>query len=242
MKKKSRTYKRVLLKLLGEALLGEHQYGIDPKVAHAIARQVRAAVKAGVQVAIVIGGGNIFRGYQATTEDSDMDRATADYMGMLATVMNALALEDAFKREGVDTRVQSAIEMPKIAENYVRKKAIRHLEKGRVVIFAAGTGSPYFSTDTAAALRALEMGADILLKATKVDGIYDKDPRAHTNAKKINSLTHHDMIVRRLNVMDMPAVTLAMEHNFPILVFDIFHGNNIIRAVKGHPVGSLISS
>jgi len=240
--KRKHGYKRVLLKLSGEALLGAHEYGIDPRVAHTIARQVKAVAKAGVEMAIVIGGGNIFRGYQATAEDSDMDRATADYMGMLATVMNALALEDAFKREGVDTRVQSAIDMPKISESYVRKKAIRHLEKGRVVIFAAGTGNPYFSTDTAAALRALEIGADILLKATRVDGIYDKDPKMHKNAEKLKNLTHHDMIVRRLRVMDMPAVTLAMEHNLPILVFDIFQNKSIIHAVQGKQVGSLISS
>jgi len=189
----------------------------------------------------VIGGGNIFRGYEATAKDNDMDRATADYMGMLATAMNALALEDAFKREGVDARVQSAIEMPKIAENYIRKKALRHLRKNRVVIFAAGTGNPFFSTDTAAALRALEMGADVLMKATKVNGVFDKDPKAHKNAKKISKITHHDAVVKKLKIMDMPAVTLAMENKLPIIVFDIFKKNSIIDAAKGKSVGSLIS-
>ena len=235
-------YERILLKLSGEALLGSHAYGIDPRVAGVIAKQVRKVVKDGVEVAIVIGGGNIFRGYQATAENNGMDRATADYMGMLATAMNALALEDAFKREGIDTRIQSAIEMPKIAESYIRKKALRHLEKGRVVIFASGTGNPYFSTDTAAALRALEMGADVLMKATKVDGVYDRDPDRHKGARKIKKLTHHEVIVRKLRVMDMPAVTLAMEHNLPILIFDIFRKNSIVDAAKGRPVGSLIVS
>ncbi|OGD23765.1 UMP kinase [Candidatus Azambacteria bacterium RBG_16_47_10] len=233
-------YKRILLKLSGEALLGSHPYGIDPKIASVIADQVKKVVKKGVQVAIVIGGGNIFRGYQATAENSKMDRATADYMGMLATAMNALALEDAFKRDGIDARVQSAIEMPKIAEGYIRKKAIAHLEKKRVVIFAAGTGNPYFSTDTAAALRALEIHADILMKATKVDGIYDKDPEKHKDAKKIARMTHHDVVVKRLKVMDMPAITLAMENELPILVFNIFKKDSIIHAVEGKNVGSLI--
>ena len=169
-----------------------------------------------------------------------MDRATADYMGMLATAMNALAMEDAFKRERMYTRVQSAIEMPKIAENYVRKKAIRHLEKGRVVIFACGTGNPYFSTDTAATLRALEINADILLKATKVDGVYDKDPQRDKTAKKISRLSYHDVVVKKLKVMDMPAVTLAMENNLPILVFNIFKKDNIVKAAKGQAIGSLI--
>ncbi|MBI1754979.1 UMP kinase [Candidatus Azambacteria bacterium] len=235
-------YRRVLLKLSGEALLGSREFGIDPRVTRTIALQVKKVVAAGVQVAIVVGGGNIFRGYQATAEDNGMDRATADYMGMLATVMNALALEDAFKKEGIDTRVQSAIEMPKIAESYIRKKAMRHLEKGRVVIFAAGTGSPYFSTDTAAALRALEMDTDVLMKATKVDGIYDKDPKRYKDAKKIKKLTHHDVMVRKLGVMDMPAITLAMEHNLPIVIFDIFAKNSIVDAVKGRLAGSLIAS
>jgi len=235
-------YKRILLKLSGEALLGDHPYGIDPWIARVIAGQVKRVVKAGTEVAIVIGGGNIFRGYQAAADDNGMDRSTADYMGMLATAMNALALEDAFKREKVDSRVQSAIEMPKIAENYIRKKALRHLSKGRVVIFAAGTGNPYFSTDTAAALRTLEIGADVLMKATKVDGVYDKDPKKHKNARKINHLSHHDAVVMKLKIMDMPAVTLAMENKLPILVFDIFKKDSIVKAVKGRPVGSLITS
>lgn len=236
-----RKYKRVLLKLSGEALLGSHQYGIDPKIATVIARQVKKVVASGVQVAIVIGGGNIFRGYQATAENSKMDRATADYMGMLATVMNALALEDAFKGEKIDTRVQSAIAMPQIAEGYIRKKAIAHLKKGRVVIFAAGTGNPYFSTDTASALRALEIRADILMKATKVDGVYDRDPVRDPHAKKFTRLTYHDVMVKKLKVMDMPAITLAMENELPVLVFNIFKKDSIVKAVQGQKVGSLIA-
>jgi len=235
-------YKRILLKLSGEALLGSHPYGIDPKIATVIARQVKKVVVSGVQVAIVIGGGNIFRGYQATTENSKMDRATADYMGMLATVMNALALEDAFKGEKIDTRVQSAIAMPQIAEGYIRKKAIAHLKKGRVVIFAAGTGNPYFSTDTAAALRALEIRADILMKATKVDGVYDRDPARDHHAKKLARLSYHDVIVKKLKVMDMPAITLAMENELPVLVFNIFKKDSIVKAVRGQKAGSLIAS
>lgn len=232
-------YKRILLKLSGEALLGSHEYGIDPAIASVIAKQIKKVKAMGVEVAVVIGGGNIFRGYTASTEG--MDRATADYMGMLATAMNALAMEDAFKKVGIYSRVQSAIEMPKIAESYVRKKAIRHLEKGRVVIFAAGTGNPYFSTDTAATLRALEMNADILMKATKVDGVYDKDPKKHKGAKKFKKLSYHDMMVKKIKVMDMPAVTLAMENNLPILVFNIFEKDNIVNAVKGKQIGSLIT-
>lgn len=232
-------YKRILLKISGEALLGSHEYGIDPAIASVIAKQIKKVIAMGVQVAVVIGGGNIFRGYTASTEG--MDRATADYMGMLATAMNALAMEDAFKKVGIYSRVQSAIEMPKIAESYVRKKAIRHLEKGRVVIFAAGTGNPYFSTDTAATLRALEMNADILMKATKVDGVYDKDPKKHKRAKKFKKLTYHDVMVKKIKVMDMPAVTLAMENDLPILVFNIFEKDNIVNAVKGKAIGSLIT-
>lgn len=237
-----RKYKRVLLKLSGEALLGSHPYGIDPKIATVIARQVKKVVASGVQVAIVIGGGNIFRGYQATAENSNMDRATADYMGMLATVMNALALEDAFKGEKIDTRVQSAIAMPQIAEGYIRKKAIEHLKKGRVVIFAAGTGNPYFSTDTASALRALEIRADILMKATKVDGVYDRDPVRDPHAKRFARLTYHDVMVKKLKVMDMPAITLAMENELPVLVFNIFKKDSIVKAIQGQKVGSLIAS
>ncbi len=232
-------YKRILLKLSGEALLGSHEYGIDPAIASVIAKQIKKVKAMGVEIAVVIGGGNIFRGYTASTQG--MDRATADYMGMLATTMNALAMEDAFKKVGVHSRVQSAIEMPKIAESYVRKKAIRHLEKGRVVIFAAGTGNPYFSTDTAATLRALEMNADILMKATKVDGVYDKDPKKYKGAKRFKKLTYHDVMVKKLKVMDMPAVTLAMENDLPILVFNIFEKDTIINAVKGKPIGSLIT-
>ena len=234
-------YKRILLKLSGEALLGDHQYGIDPKIANMIARQVKKVAELGMQIGVVIGGGNIFRGYKASTEDG-MDRATADYMGMLATVMNALALEDAFKKEGVDTRVQSAIEMPRVAESYTRKRAIRHLEKGRVVIFAAGTGNPYFSTDTAAALRALEIGADILMKATKVGGVYDKDPKLDKNAKLYPELSYKEIMEKDLKVMDMAAIGLAMEHKLPILVFNLFQEDNILKASQGEQLGSIINS
>jgi len=234
-------YQRILLKLSGEALLGDHQYGIDPKIANMIARQVKKVAELGMQIGVVIGGGNIFRGYKASTEDG-MDRATADYMGMLATVMNALALEDAFKKEGVDTRVQSAIEMPRVAESYTRKRAIRHLEKGRVVIFAAGTGNPYFSTDTAAALRALEIGADILMKATKVGGVYDKDPKLDKNAKLYPELSYKEIMEKDLKVMDMAAIGLAMEHKLPILVFNLFQEDNILKASQGEQLGSIINS
>ena len=234
-------YKRILLKLSGEALLGDHQYGIDPKIANMIARQVKKVAGLGMQIGVVIGGGNIFRGYKASTEDG-MDRATADYMGMLATVMNALALEDAFKKEGVDTRVQSAIEMPRVAESYTRKRAIRHLEKGRVVIFAAGTGNPYFSTDTAAALRALEIGADILMKATKVGGVYDKDPKLNKDAKLYPELSYKEIMEKDLKVMDMAAIGLAMEHKLPILVFNLFQEDNILKASQGEQLGSIINS
>ena len=234
-------YKRILLKLSGEALLGDHQYGIDPKIANMIARQVKKVAELGMQIGVVIGGGNIFRGYKASTEDG-MDRATADYMGMLATVLNALALEDAFKKEGVDTRVQSAIEMPRVAESYTRKRAIRHLEKGRVVIFAAGTGNPYFSTDTAAALRALEIGADILMKATKVGGVYDKDPKLDKDAKLYPELSYKEIMEKDLKVMDMAAIGLAMEHKLPILVFNLFQEDNILKASQGERLGSMINS
>ena len=235
----AKKYKRILLKLSGEALLGDHQYGIDPKIANMIAKQVKKVADLGMQIGVVIGGGNIFRGYKASTEEG-IDRATADYMGMLATVMNALALEDAFKKEGVDTRVQSAIEMPRVAESYTRKRAIRHLEKGRVVIFAAGTGNPYFSTDTAAALRALEIGADILMKATKVGGVYDKDPKLDKDAKLYPELSYKEIMEKDLKVMDMAAIGLAMEHNLPILVFNLFQEDNILKASQGERLGSLI--
>lgn len=220
--------------------MGDHEYGIDPKISEFIAKQIKKVVGDGVELSIVIGGGNIFRGYTASCEG--MDRATADHMGMLATVMNSLALRDALEKMGVATRVQSAIEMPQISERYIRSRAIRHLEKGRVVIFAAGTGNPYFSTDTAAALRALEVHAEILLKATKVDGIYDCDPKTNKCTKKFGALTYHDVVVKKLNVMDMPAVTLAMENNLPILVFDIFEKDNIVKAIKGNKIGTIIQS
>lgn len=231
-------YKRILLKLSGEAFLGSHEYGVDPKISQFIAMQIKQIVKSGTEVGVVIGGGNIFRGYAASCEG--MDRATADYMGMLATAMNGLALQDALERSGIPTRAQSAIDMPQIAERYIRRRAIRHLEKGRVVIFSAGTGNPYFSTDTAAALRALEIHAEVLLKATKVGGIYDSDPKKNKNAKKIKELSYHDVVVKKLNVMDMPAVTLAMENKLPIIVFNIFEKDNIIKAVQGKSIGTIV--
>ncbi len=233
-------YKRVLLKLSGEAFLGSHEYGIDPKISEFIANQIKKIADDGVELAIVIGGGNIFRGYTASCDG--MDRATADYMGMLATAMKGLALQDSLEKMGIETRVQSAIEMPQISERYIRRRAMRHLEKGRVVIFAAGTGNPYFSTDTAAALRALEIHAEILLKATKVDGIYDCDPKTNECAKKFDALTYHDVVVKKLNVMDMPAVTLAMENKLPILVFNIFDKDNIVKAIKGEKIGTIINT
>ncbi len=232
-------YKRIMLKLSGEAFLGKHQYGIDPNVLDEIALQIKKVSSMGVDIAIVIGGGNIFRGYTASTEG--MDRSTADYMGMLATIMNSLALQDALEKNGLNTRVQSALDAPKVAEHYIRRRAIRHLEKGRIVIFAAGTGNPYFSTDTAATLRALEMNCDIIAKATKVSGVYDKDPKKHKNAKKYKSLSYDEAVSKRLKVMDMPAITLAMENNIPIVVFDLLEKNSIVKLVEGKSEGTVIS-
>jgi len=231
-------YKRVLLKLSGEAFLGSHKYGIDPKISEFVTKQIKKIVSDGVELAIVIGGGNIFRGYSASCEG--MNRATADYMGMLATVMNGLALQDSLEKIGVNVRTQSAIEIPQVSERYIRRRAIRHLEKGRVVIFVAGTSNPYFSTDTTAALRALEIHAEILLKATKVDGVYDSDPKTDKNAKKFDTLTYHDVVIKKLNVMDMPAITLSMENNLPILVFNIFEKDNIIKAIQRKKIGTMI--
>ncbi len=231
-------YKRVLLKLSGEALLGNRQYGIDPKVVLKIAKQIKEIDKLGVQVAVIIGGGNIFRGYTAAA--SGMDRATADYMGMLATVMNALALQDAIESEGIPSRVQSAISMPEVAESYIRRRAIRHLEKKRVVIFAAGTGNPYFSTDTAASLRALEIDCEIILKATKVDGVYDKDPILYKKAKKIDKLTHIQVLNNNLKVIDSTAISLCMDNNLPIIIFNLLKDGNIKKAIYGEKIGTII--
>ena len=233
-------YKRILLKLSGEALMGEQTYGIDPAVATQIARDIAEIQGMGVETAIVIGGGNIFRGVAASARG--MDRATADYMGMLATVINALALQDALEKIGLQTRVLSAIEMRAVAEPYIRRRAIRHLEKGRVVIFAAGTGNPFFTTDTAGALRAVEIGADAIMKATKVDGIYTADPQRDARAERLERVTYIDVLNRGLQVMDAAAISLCMDNKLPIIVFDLTRTGNIKRIVLGEPVGSIVSS
>lgn len=233
-------YQRILLKLSGEALLGRLEYGVDPTVVAFVAEQVKAVTALGVQVGIVVGGGNIFRGMAAATA-TGMDRATADYIGMLATAMNGLALQDALERAGVPTRVMTAIDMNEVAEPYIRRRAVRHLEKGRVVVFVAGTGNPYFTTDTAAALRAVEIGAEVVLKATKVDGVYDKDPVKHPDAKRYPAITYGQVLVDGLRVLDAAAVSLCMENDLPIVVFDLDAHENILKAVRGETVGTLIS-
>jgi uridylate kinase len=234
-------YRRILLKLSGEALQGSAPYGIDPSTLETIARQVAAVVERGVEVGMVIGGGNIWRGVPAA--DRGMDRATADYIGMLATVMNALALQSSMERIGLHTRVQSAVTMTEVAEPYIRRRAIRHFEKGRVVIFGAGTGNPYFTTDTAASLRALEIGADVLLMAkNRVDGVYDADPNRNPNARKFDHLTYMEALERRLKVMDTTALSLCMDNKMPIIVFDLTDEGNLLRLVEGdHKVGTLVS-
>lgn len=231
-------YKRVLLKLSGEALMGEGRYGIDPEVTERLALQVKGLHADGVEVGIVVGGGNIFRGLAGSAEG--MDRAQADYMGMLATVMNALALQDAFERTGVPCRVMSAIQMNEVCEPYIRRRAMRCLEKGEVVIFAAGSGNPYFTTDTAAALRACEIGAECLLKATKVDGIYDKDPVSCPDAVRFERISHHEVLVRGLQVMDSTAAALCQDNRMPIIVLNIEGEDNIKRALMGEPVGTVV--
>ena len=233
-------YRRIVLKLSGEALAGGQGYGIDPLVLDRIAIEVRDVSLLGVQIAIVIGGGNIFRGVAAST--GGMERATADYMGMLATVINALALQDAIEKAGVQTRVLSAIEMRAVAEPYIRRRSIRHLEKGRVVIFAAGTGNPFFTTDTAGALRAVEIGADLFMKATKVDGVYSADPKVDANAKRLERVTYIEALNRGLQVMDATAISLCMDNKLPIIVFDLTRSGNIKRIVLGETVGSIVSS
>jgi len=232
-------YKRVLLKLSGEALMGEQGYGIDPAVASQIARDIAEIQSMGVETAIVIGGGNIFRGVAASARG--MDRATADYMGMLATVINALALQDALEQQNVVTRVVTAIEMRAVAEPFIRRRAIRHLEKGRVVVFGAGTGNPYFSTDTAAALRAMEIKADVILKGTKVDGIYDADPMTTPGATRFERITYLKVLERGLKVMDATAISLCMDNKLPIVVFNLRTPGNIRRAIVGDPIGSLVT-
>ncbi len=231
-------YKRILLKISGEVLTGEGKYGIDPKVILQIAREIKEVKNLGSEIAIVIGGGNIFRGVAASSEG--MDRASADYMGMLATVFNGIALQDALEKIGVQTRLQTAIEMRELAEPYIRRRAIRHLEKGRVVIFAAGTGNPYFTTDTTASLRAMEIGADAILKATKVDGVYDSDPFQNKKAKKFEELTYFDVLKKQLKVMDATAISLCMDHQIPIIVFSLKKKGNIRRVVVGEKVGTRV--
>lgn len=232
-------YKRIVLKLSGEALAGEKGFGIDPIIVEGIARQIKEVQETGVQIAIIVGGGNIWRGLSGSAKG--MDRASADYMGMLATVMNSLALQDALENCGVDTRVQTAIEMRQVAEPYIRRKAIRHLEKGRVVIFAAGTGNPYFSTDTTAALRAAEIEADVILMTKNfADGVYDSDPRTNPNAKKFKELDYIEVIQRGLGVMDSTATTLCMDNKIPIIVFCIDQPGNILKAVSGQDIGTLV--
>ncbi|MDD5593834.1 MAG: UMP kinase [Candidatus Margulisbacteria bacterium] len=232
------SYKRILLKLSGEVFGGKQKYGIDLEVLTVIAKEIKSVRALGVGAAVVVGGGNIFRGVAGSVKG--IDRATGDYMGMLATVINSLALQDALEREGVPSRVQTAIEMRSIAEPFIRRRAIRHMEKGRVVILAAGTGNPYFSTDTTAALRAAELDAEVILKATKVDGVYDKDPVHFPDAKRYKKITHMEMIQKRLRVMDSTAASLCMENKIPIIVFDLTKPGNIKKAVQGKEVGTLV--
>ncbi len=231
-------YKRVILKLSGEALAGDKGYGIEHSVITSIARQVVEVTRQGVEIAIVVGGGNIWRGVSGSAKG--MDRATADYMGMLATVINSLAMQDALENEGMVTRVMSAIEMKEVAEPYIRRRAIRHLEKGRVVIFAAGTGNPYFSTDTTAALRSAEIEAEVILMAKKVDGVYDSDPVKNPEAVKFSRLDYIDVIKRGLGVMDSTAASLCMDNNIPIIVFDLTQEGNILKAVLGEDIGTYV--
>ncbi len=231
-------YQRVLLKLSGEALMGNLGYGIDPSTVQEIATEVAEIVNSGIQVAIVVGGGNIFRGIKASA--AGMDRATADYIGMIATMMNALTLQDSLERMGVQTRVQTAISMQEVAEPYIRRRAIRHLEKGRLVIFGAGSGNPFFTTDTTAALRAAEIDAQVIFKATKVDGVYDSDPHLNPGAKRYQSLTYGHVLAQDLRVMDSTAIALCKENNIPIIVFDLSVRGNIRRAVMGESIGTLV--
>jgi uridylate kinase len=233
-------YKRILLKLSGEALMGEQSYGIDPAVATQIAKDIAEIQNLGVETAIVIGGGNIFRGVAASARG--MDRATADYMGMLATIINALALQDALEQNGVPTRVVTAIEMRAVAEPFIRRRAIRHLEKRRVVVFGAGTGNPYFSTDTAAALRAMEIKADVIMKGTKVDGIYDADPMLQPTATRFDRISYLQVLDKGLKVMDATAISLCMDNKLPIVVFNLKTPGNIKRAIAGEPIGSLVTA
>jgi len=231
-------YKRILLKISGEAMMGDQAYGVDPATVDYIAREIKEAVSMGIEVAIVIGGGNIFRGVEASVKG--IERASADYMGMLATVINALALQNYLEKYGIPTRVQSAIEMKELAEPYIRRKAIRHLEKGRTVIFAAGTGNPYFTTDTASSLRAMEIGADVILKATKVDGVYSSDPMKDPSAKKYDTVTYIDVLKKGLSIMDSTAISLCMDNNLPIVVFNLKGKGNVRKIIEGKKIGTLV--
>jgi len=233
-------YDRVLLKLSGEALMGELDYGIEPKVIQRIAAEIATAHKSGVEIAIVIGGGNIFRG--AGLARAGMDRVTGDYMGMLATVMNALAIQDALESLDVYARVMSALQIHDVCEDYIRRRAVRHLEKGRVVILAAGTGNPFFTTDTAASLRAIEIGADVLLKATKVDGVYDDDPMANANAKRFETVSYDQVLTDKLSVMDATAIVMCRDNNIPLRVFNLTRGNALVQAISGERVGTLVTA
>jgi len=233
-------YKKVLVKISGEALMGEQDYGISPDMLKYVAEEVRSIFDLGVQLAIVVGGGNIFRGVAASS--FGMDRASADHMGMLATVINSLALQSALEKVGIQTRTQTAISMHEVAEPYIRRRAVRHLEKKRVVIFAAGTGNPYFTTDTAAVLRAQEIHAELLLKATKVDGLYDSDPAVNREAKMIREITYMEVLERRLKVMDMTAISLAMDNNLPLAVFNLKQKGNLRKVICGEKVGTMINS
>jgi len=233
-------YKRIMLKLSGEALMGDQNFGISPEMIKYVANEIRSIFDLGVQVSVVVGGGNIFRGIAASS--FGMDRASADHMGMLATVINSIALQDALEKKGIETRVQSAISMHEVAEPYILRRAVRHLEKGRVVIFAAGTGNPYFTTDTAAVLRAQETHSEILLKATKVDGVYDSDPETNSNAKFIKKITYMKMLETQLQVMDMTAISLAMDNQLPLSVFSLKEKGNMRKVVCGEAVGTLIEA
>ncbi len=233
-------YKRVLLKLSGEALQGPGQFGINSDVIEYVSEEIKSICSLGAETAIVIGGGNIFRGVSSSSKG--MDRSTADYMGMLATVINALALQDFLERKELPTRIQTALEIKQVAEPFIKRRAIRHLEKGRIVIFAAGTGNPFFTTDTAATLRALQMGADIIMKATKVDGIYDKDPVKNKDASKFSELTYMEILKKGLKIMDATSISLCMEGNIPIVVFDLFEKGNIEKVIRGEKIGTIVRS
>lgn len=234
----TKQYKRILLKLGGESLLGDREYGIDPKAATSVANEIKLAVQSGTQVAVVIGAGNLFRGIAGAA--NGIERSTADYMGMLATIMNALALQDALEKVGVDTRVQTGLEMRDVAEPYIRRKALRHMDKGRVVILAAGSGNPYFTTDTGAALRALELNCEIVIKGTKVDGIYDSDPVKNPSAKRFDQISYMDVLKKELKVMDTAAFALCMDNKMPIMVFDFFVPGNAKRAALGEHIGTIV--